>query len=358
MMPESFSMASSIHGSCEFFDVRTFLNQAEVVANPLHQSAGDGDASLQGVVSRLVAKLIGHGCQQTGLGIHFSGAGIHEQKAACAVGVLRFARLEAGLAHQGGLLVAEDAGDSDIFYRGLLRKPVILAAGANFRQHRGWNSKCIEELLVPRQCLQIHQLRAAGVSDICEVNAALGAARQVPDEKGVNVAEDRVAGLGQLAHAFYIFENPSDFQAAEIRCKRQPGLGTKTVLPAGSRQFADVVRDPRVLPDKSVGKRLAGFAVPNNGSLPLVGDTNRGQVLRLELAIRHRFRHHFARALPDFFRVVLNPSRFGINLLVFFLGDRDDAARAVKHDEPSAGCPLINCADVVGQGTPPEILSC
>ncbi|MCY1311958.1 hypothetical protein D9M68_868860 [compost metagenome] len=37
-------------------------------------------------------------------------AGIEKHKAACAVCVFGFARLKAGLAHQGGLLIPQDTG--------------------------------------------------------------------------------------------------------------------------------------------------------------------------------------------------------------------------------------------------------
>ena len=43
-------------------------------------------------------------------------AGIFEHETACAVGVLGFAGGEAGLAHEGGLLVAENSGYGYIFY--------------------------------------------------------------------------------------------------------------------------------------------------------------------------------------------------------------------------------------------------
>src|SRR5437660_2066206 len=91
--------------SRQILDVRTFLDEAEVVAQPLHQGPGDGDTSLQRVLGRLVAKLVSQGSKQTMFRLHQAAPGIHEQKAASPVGVLGFSRLKAGLPHQGRLLV-------------------------------------------------------------------------------------------------------------------------------------------------------------------------------------------------------------------------------------------------------------
>jgi hypothetical protein len=45
---------------------------------------------------------------------------------------------------------------------------------------------------------------------------------------------------------------------------------------------------------------------------------------------------------------MLDPSGAGINLLVLLLGAGGDSAGAVKHDEPGAGCALIEGPDVAG----------
>jgi len=112
------------------------------------------------------------------------------------------------------------------------------------------------------------------------VDAALGTAGQVPEQKGVNVTEYGIARLGQFPYALHVFENPADFQAAEIRCERQPGLAAETILPACFCQLADVVRDPRVCHTRAFASGLPVFAVPHNGGLALVGDADSGQILR------------------------------------------------------------------------------
>src|SRR5262249_54918483 len=83
------------------------------------------------------------------------------------------------------------------------------------------------------------------------------------------------------------------------------------------------------------------------GGFALVGDADRGEVLRTQIRAGHGLRHNFACALPDLFRIVLHPSRIGVNLLVLLLADRHHMSRAVKYDESRTGCSLIDCPDVI-----------
>ena len=43
---------------------------------------------------------------------------------------------------------------------------------------------------------------------------------------------------------------------------------------------------------------------------------------------------------------MFHPARFGINLLVFFLVNRNDISAMIEHDKTGAGGTLINCRDV------------
>ena len=148
----------------------------------------------------------------------------------------------------------------------------------------------------------------------------------MPQQEGINVAEDDVACLRQFPRTLHMFENPANFQSAEISGQRQPGLPAKAVLPSASCHLTYVVRHTCVLPHECVRDRFARLAVPYDGGLALVCDSDRGQVLWLKAAFRHRLRDHLARVLPDIFRVVLNPSWLGINLFVFLLGNRFDSS--------------------------------
>ena len=95
-------------------DVGAVLDEAEIVAQPLDQRARDRDGTFERVAGGFVAKLIGKGRQETGRRRHGFAARVHEHEAAGSVGVLRLAGFEAGLTDEGGLLIAEDAGDSRV----------------------------------------------------------------------------------------------------------------------------------------------------------------------------------------------------------------------------------------------------
>ena len=88
-----------------------FCDQPEIVAQPLHQRAGDGDGAFQRIDRLRLAEPIAHRREQSAFRRIGRLAGVHQHEAAGAVGVLGLALLEAGLPHQGRLLVAENAGD-------------------------------------------------------------------------------------------------------------------------------------------------------------------------------------------------------------------------------------------------------
>src|SRR5450759_985187 len=97
----------------ERLDVGRLLDHPEVVAEPLHQGAGDRDGPLQGVHGRLVADLVAQGREEAVLRRNCLRAGVEEHEAARAVRVLRLAGGETRLAEERGLLVAEIARDGN-----------------------------------------------------------------------------------------------------------------------------------------------------------------------------------------------------------------------------------------------------
>ena len=66
---------------------------------------------------------------------------------------------------------------------------INLAAGTDAREHRFGNAKSGKNLAVPCQGFQVHQLGAAGVGYIGDVNSSVDPAGQVPNQERVDVAE-------------------------------------------------------------------------------------------------------------------------------------------------------------------------
>ena len=175
---------------------------------------------------------------------------------------------------------------------------------------------------------------------------------QAPQQEGIDIAEQQLARFGLLARAGDMVQQPADFQRAEVGGQRQAGLGAEAVRAALARQFGDVIRHARILPDQRVGQRLAGLAVPQDGGFALVGDAQRRQVAGPQAALRHGFGDDLARPQPDLLRIVLHPSGLRIDLLVLLLGAGDDCARPVENQKARAGGALIDRSDEVCHGLP------
>ena len=111
------------------------------------------------------------------------------------------------------------------------------------------------------------------------MNATVRAAGEVPQQEGVDVAEEYFASFGQRLYSWNVLQYPTYLEPAKVGRKRQAGLSTEAVLTAALRQLVHVAADAGVLPHDSVVYRLAGFAVPHHGGLALIGDADGFQVL-------------------------------------------------------------------------------
>src|SRR5271156_4327406 len=189
--------------------------------------------------------------------MHRMSAGVHQEKASRAVGILGFAGLEAGLAEKRRLLIAEYSRNWNILDSRKFGASIYLAAGTNLREHVLRNSEGAQDVVVPRESLEVEQLRAACVGHVGDVHAPLRSAGQPPDEIGVHVSEEHLAGFGPFTHSGDVIENPAYLQAAEISRERKAGFRAEAVLAAVSRKFGNFIRNARVLPDQSIANRLA-----------------------------------------------------------------------------------------------------
>ena len=126
--------------------------------------------------------------------------------------------------------------------------------------------------------VDVHELRAAGVGHVGDVEPSARPAGQVPDEPGIDRAEQGVAGLRLLARTGDVGEQPMQLEAGKIARQRQAGLGAQAILAAVGREARHQVVDARVLPDERVAERLAGAPIPQKRGLALVRDADRGEV--------------------------------------------------------------------------------
>ena len=99
--------------------------------------------------------------------------GVHEQKAAGAVGVLRLARMEAALAEERRLLVARHAADGDALHEPRVRRHAEAAGrGAHLGQHglRECRSS-VKQAGIPAPLVDVVEHGAAGVGHVRGVHA-------------------------------------------------------------------------------------------------------------------------------------------------------------------------------------------
>src|SRR5262245_31574444 len=94
--------------------------------------------------------------------------------------------------------------------------------------------------------------------------------------------------------------------------------------------------------------RFTCGALPDDGCLALVGDTDGGEVSVADLGFCPRFADNLARALPYFQRVMLYPTTLREDLAMFTLVIGDHIALRVKEHKAGACCAGIKCANQTG----------
>ena len=244
------------------------------------------------------------------------------------------------------MLIAEIAGDRNSLNGTQVRGAVDFAARNNFRQHLDRNVEIFQYVPIPLEGVDVHQLCAAGIGHVGHVDAAVRPAGEMPDQKGIDIAKQKIAGFSLSACACNLFENPANFEATEISSERKASPGAIAVLSAKRSELDYRGSNSRILPDNRVVNGLPTFLVPDHSGFALVGDSDRSQIFRPQPASFHCFLDDTIRAPPNFFWIVLDPSRLGINLLVLFLSCAHDVSGTIEHYEARACRSLINGADI------------
>ena len=76
----------------------------------------------------------------------------------------------------------------------------------NLRKHSARYAQQFQDLIIPIQAGKIHQQRSGGIRHIGDVHAA----RQIPDDPRVDVAEEQLAFLGSSSRSGDMIEDPFD----------------------------------------------------------------------------------------------------------------------------------------------------
>ena len=295
------------------------------------------DLAIEPIGDRRQEAVVGQGRLETG---------VHDNEGPGPVGVLDRALIIGGLAKEGRLLVPGDPGDRNLDpVEGEV--PGVTVDGRallDLGQDRPRDVKQVQDVLVPVEGVDVEEHRPAGVGDVGGVNPPPS---QVPEQPGVDRPEEEVATGGLLPGPRDPVENPLDLGGGEVGVDHQPGLVVDQLLVTVGDQLLGDVASLLGLPDDRVVDRLTGVAVPDDRRLPLIGDPDGGDLVRLDLGLDHHVRHHRLDAIPDLRGVVLHPARLREVLGELLLTHPHLIAIVVEDDRPGAGRPLVNCHDIL-----------
>ena len=138
------------------------------------------------------------------------------------------------MAEEGRLLVAGDPCDRGA-RAGKLAVANDLVRPADLRQQRSLNTEELEQLVVPVERVEAKEHRPRPVGHVGRVDAA---ARQLPDEPGVDGAEREPVRAA-------VAKQPFELRRREVGIGNEPGARPDEVL----RQLATPLRRTTVLPD-------------------------------------------------------------------------------------------------------------
>ena len=346
-------------------DVGRRVDDPEAVAQPLDGGARDEGRALQcvgdGVTVRagVGAEVPRHADDEAVGWWRSFGSGVGEYEAAGAVRDLHHAGVEAGLAEERRLLIAEDGRDggavegrgsgAEIIERGGAE---AAGGGTDLGERVGGDGEEAAELGGPREGGGIEEERAARVGGVGGVRAAVAAAGELPQHPRVDRAEGEVGVVGREGEVA-VAKEPGRLRGAEVRVEDEAGRGAHQREVAGGDELLAEGRGAAVLPDDGAVERLAGGAVERYEGLALVGDADGGDLLAggglgqagADLG------EGGADGGPDLVGVVLHPPRVREVLGQLAVGNVGDPGLLVDDQGADAGRSRID-GDHFGHGKP------
>src|SRR5215470_5060016 len=184
--------------------------------------------------------------------------------------------------------------------------PNLATRRTHLGQDRGRHVEQPAELGVPAPGVDVVEQSPRRVGRVGRVN---GAARELPDEPGIDGPERQLAAGGALGGARDVLEEPAELRAGEVRVEDESRLATDDVFHAARPELVAEGRRAPVLPHDRPVDRATGPPVPEDGRLALVRDAERGDVAPTDTRAPTRLTQHAERDPPDLLRVMLDPAR-------------------------------------------------
>ena len=180
----------------------------------------------------------------------------------------------------------------------------------------------------------------------------LSATSEIPQQPGVDVADQQLPCRRLLPGSVHVIEDPADLGPGEVRGQRQTHAGFVPIDATAERRepVADRLR-AGVLPDDRVGHRSTGRPVPHDHRLALVRDPDRRDVRRVEVCLGKRTTHDLAGVAPDLECVVLDPAGPREDLLMLHLVCGDHQASPVEEHAARTRRALVDRGDELRHGS-------
>ena len=220
---------------------------------------------------------------------------------------------------------------------------VVARTPTNLGHHGTWNVKERQQVVVPIERMDIKERRAAGIGVVGGKDLTAG---EVVDEPGIDGAEHEVARRRALTRTVDVVEDPLHLGSREIRIERESRAGAHQLFCAPLDQLVDQRCGATALPHDGVIDGLAAYAVPHHRGLALVGDTDGGDAVRMDAALKLDLHHHADLAGKHLHGVLLYPTgtrEAGFDATTCL---RDDAAVLVDDGRKYRGGAAVERHDV------------
>ena len=175
------------------------------------------------------------------------------------------------------------------------------------------------EPFVPATLMDVEEHGPARIGVIRRMHLAAG---QVPDQPGIDGAEQQIAHLRSLARTGHVIQDPLHLAGRKIRIGNKTRRGRDVVRsPAlGADRFHDIGRAP-ALPHDGVAHRVTRAPVPEHGGFPLVGDADAFDVVGTQTLPIDQIVQHPDLRFQDVEGIVLDPAGLGEMLREGLLGN-------------------------------------
>src|SRR6266851_2700677 len=162
----------------------------------------------------------------------------------------------------------------------------------------------------------------------------------------VDGTEAEVAAFGPGAGLRDVCQEPGELGSRKIWIEHQPGDRPGPRFEPSALQRGAAICGSPVLPHDRTVDGLAAVSQPQSSCLPLVGDSDRGNGLRLDPGVAECSLDAMEGRAPDFVQVVLHPARLGEILSELAVRRAENAQLGIDHQDVRAGGALIDGQDV------------